>query len=206
MKRPFCVGLTGGIGSGKSLVADLFAAHGVTLVDTDTIARGLTDVGGAAMPHVVQAFGPACQRPDGALDRDWMAERVFADSALRRRLESILHPMIRAVAARCVAEARGLYALLIVPLLVESQAYDDLIDRILVVDCSEVAQVGRVMRRNGMPAERVHAIMAAQATRAQRLAAADDVILNDGTPEMLPGQVRRLHARYLEMARLRDET
>lgn len=201
MKRPFCVGLTGGIGSGKSLVADMFATHGVALVDTDRIARALTDANGAAMPMIAQAFGPNSQRTDGALDRDWMAEQVFADDSMRRRLESILHPMIREIAANQVAQVRSPYVLLIVPLLVENKTYLELADRILVVDCSEAVQVERVMRRNRVPAERVQAIMAAQATREERLRVADDVIVNDGSLDTLPAQVGRLHARYLEMAR-----
>lgn len=206
MKRPFCVGLTGGIGSGKSLVADMFAAHGVVLVDTDRIARVLTDAGGAAMPMIIQTFGTACQRSDGSLDRVWMAEQVFADDTARRRLEAILHPMIRTIAAQQIAEARSPYVLLIVPLLAESKDYQAQVDRILVVDCDEAAQVARVMRRNHVPEHRVRSIMSAQSTRSQRLDIADDVIVNNGPPDRLPRQVARLHARYLEMALAPDQS
>ena len=196
------IGLTGGIGSGKSTVADLFAALGATVVDTDRIAHELTGALGAAMPAIVAAFGDAAARPDGSLDRAAMRRICFADPAARRRLEGILHPMIRRESeARCAAAAGAPYVLLVVPLLVESGAYRQSIDRTLVIDCDEAVQVARVMARSGLSADEVRAIMATQASRQQRLAAADDVITNDDGKELLEARVADLHRRYLELAR-----
>jgi len=190
------IGLTGGIGSGKSTVAELFAARGAAIVDTDAIAHELTGPGGAAIPAIRAAFGDSVIRPDGALDRDAMRERAFADADARRRLEAILHPMIRAESRRRLDASEGRYAVLVVPLLVESGDRAGGVDRILVVDCPVEVQIERVMRRSGLVRERVETILAAQATRAQRLAAADDVIDNGGEPDALPAQVDALHRRY----------
>jgi dephospho-CoA kinase len=190
------IGLTGGIGSGKSTVADLFAARGASVVDTDAIAHELTGPGGAAIAAIRAEFGDSVIRPDGALDRDAMRERAFEDAAARRRLEAILHPMIRAESSRRLGAAEGRYALLVVPLLVESGNRAAAVDRILVVDCPVEVQIERVMRRSGLTRERVETILAAQASRAQRLAAADDVIDNGGAPDALPAQVEALHRRY----------
>jgi dephospho-CoA kinase len=190
------VGLTGGIGSGKSTVADLFAARGAVVVDTDAIAHELTGPGGAAIPAIRAEFGEGVIRSDGGLDRDAMRERAFGDPAARRRLEAILHPMIRAESRRRLDAADGPYALLVVPLLVESGDRAGGVDRILVVDCPVEVQIERVVRRNGLTRERVQTILAAQASRAQRLAAADDVIDNAGSPDALPAQVDALHRRY----------
>jgi dephospho-CoA kinase len=196
----YVVGLTGGIGSGKSAAADCFAAHGAAVVDTDAIAHELTAPGGAAMPALRAAFGDDIATPAGALDRARMRQLAFADSAVRARLEGILHPHIRTLAdARCQAAASP-YVILAVPLLVESGGYRERCDRIAVVDCAEAVQVARVMARNGIGEADVRAIMAAQATRAQRLAAADDVIDNSGTPAQLGERVRELHGRYLALA------
>jgi len=190
------VGLTGGIGSGKSTVADLFAARGAVVVDTDAIAHELTGPGGAAIPAIRDEFGDGVIRADGGLDRDAMRERAFGDPAARRRLEAILHPMIRTESRRRLEAADGPYALLVVPLLVESGDRAGGVDRVLVVDCPVDVQIERVMRRSGLTPERVRTILAAQASRAQRLAAADDVIDNAGSPDALPAQVDALHRRY----------
>lgn len=193
----YVVGLTGGIGSGKSTVADLFVERGAALVDTDAIAHQLTAADGAAMPALAAEFGPGIVAADGALDRAAMRRLAFADPTARARLEAILHPAIRRLAlARCHA-AQAPYVILAVPLLVESGAYREQCDRIVVVDCPENLQVERVMGRSGLSADAVQAIMAAQAGRAERLAAADDVVHNDGGREALAGQVDGLHADYL---------
>ena len=197
----FVVGLTGGIGSGKTTVADQFAALGATVVDTDAIAHELTGPGGAAMPAIVAEFGASLAAGDGRLDRAAMRELAFRDAGARKRLEAILHPMIRDTSAARIAAAPGAYVISAVPLLVESGNWKGRVDRVLGIDCPEEVQIERVMRRNGLPREQVQAILAAQATRAQRLAAADDVIDNGGTPDLLPPRVAELHRRYLELAR-----
>lgn len=194
----FIVGLTGGIGSGKSAAATLFAALGAAVVDTDAIAHELTAPGGAAIDPIRNAFGAAVIAPNGALERAAMRRRVFADAQAKARLEAILHPMIRAEANRRSATCRAPYVILVVPLLVESGGYS--VQRMVVVDCPEDVQVARVMSRNGLTAEEARAIMAAQAGRAQRLAAADDVIDNGGDLAALRPQVEALHRQYLEMA------
>jgi dephospho-CoA kinase len=193
----FVVGLTGGIGSGKSTVADLFVERGATLVDTDAIAHELTAAGGAAMPALIAEFGAGVATTDGAMDRAAMRRLVFADTSVRTRLEAILHPLIRQLSTeRCLAAASP-YVILAVPLLVESGTYRERCDRIVVVDCPESLQIERVMARNGMKIDEVKAIMAAQATRQQRLAAANDVVVNDADQAKLYGQVEALHLKYL---------
>ncbi|MBI5899958.1 MAG: dephospho-CoA kinase [Rhodocyclales bacterium] len=196
----FVVGLTGGIGSGKSAAGRLFEDHGVVVIDTDAIAHQLTIPGGAAMPAIRAAFGDAVAAADGALDRAAMRAIVFADPSARKRLEGILHPMIRAESERRLAGADSPYAILMVPLLVESGSYRERVNRVAVVDCSEETQIARVMQRNGLARAEVERILAAQATRAQRLEAADDVIDNDGKLADLNPQIARLHATYLATA------
>lgn len=197
----FVVGLTGGIGSGKSAVAALFAELGADIVDTDAIAHQLTGRGGAAIEPIRAAFGGSVITPEGALDRAAMRRLVFSDPAAKQRLEAILHPMIRVEAdLRCVS-AQGAYVILVVPLLVETGSYRGRVDRILVVDCAEATQVARTMARSGLTEAEVRAIMAVQAGREARLAAADDVIDNDGGLEALRAQVEALHRRYLDAAR-----
>jgi dephospho-CoA kinase len=196
-RRTFSVGLTGGIGCGKTTVADLFAAQGASVIDTDEIAHALTAPGGAAMPALVTEFGPAFATPAGALDRARMRELVFSDPLARTRLESILHPRIRDATAAAAAIATGPYVIYVVPLLIESGTWRERVTRVLAIDCPEAMQVARVMARNGLPEEQVRAIMAAQVTRAQRLAAADDVIVNDDDLASLRPQVERFHAFYL---------
>jgi dephospho-CoA kinase len=199
--KPYTVGLTGGIGSGKSAVAALFAGLGVSVVDTDEIAHELTRSGGEAIAPIRAAFGDQAIARDGALDRAAMRKLAFGDARERNRLEAILHPMIRAESSRRLERATGPYAILVIPLLVESGVDRSRSPRVLVVDCPEASQLERVMRRSGLPEAEVRAILATQATRAQRLAAADDVIDNAGVPQALEGQVARLHEKYLTLAR-----
>ncbi len=196
-RPPFTVGLTGGIGSGKSAATERFAALGATIVDTDLIAHRLTAPGGAAIAAIRQAFGAGVISPDGSLDRAAMRARVFAEPAARQQLEAILHPLIRAESARQCLAAPGPYVVMAVPLLVESGTYRQRCDRVCVVDCPEALQIERVRTRSGLDETQIRAIMAAQASREERLAAADDVIDNGGTLEALQQQVDRLHLRYL---------
>ena len=201
------IGLTGGIGSGKSTVADLFAALGIAVVDTDVIAHELTALGGAAIPELRAAFGDDIIKASGpngepgALDRSALRKRVFASADDKARLEAILHPRIRALAeARC-AEATSAYVLLVVPLLVEADGWRGRLRRTLVVDCEEATQIARVMRRNDLTEAEVRAIMATQTSRSARLAVADDVIVNDGAPADLRASVERLHHKYSALCR-----
>ena len=198
---PFSIGLTGGIGSGKTTVANLFGERGAALIDTDAIAHQLTTPGGAAIDAIRAAFGDDFIGADGAMDRARMRAHVFADAGARKRLEAVLHPLIRSETARAAQAARGDYLIFVVPLLVESQQWRTRTSRILVVDCSEEVQIARVMQRNGMTRTQVEAIMTAQATRAERLAAADDIIENNGDTAALLPQIERLHALYLAMAK-----
>jgi dephospho-CoA kinase len=195
----FVVGLTGGIGSGKSAAADDFAALGATVVDTDAIAHELTESGGAALPAVEKLFGAEFIR-DGRMDRSRMRERVFSDPAAKKALEGLLHPMIREESQRRIAAAAGPYVIHVVPLLIESPDYRRRVDRVLVVDAPEEAQVSRVRSRSGLPEAQVRAIMRSQAARAARLAAADDVLDNSGPRDALRKQVAALHQKYLQLA------
>ncbi len=195
--RPLVVGLTGGIGSGKSAVASIFGELGADVIDTDVIAHSLTATGGAAIPAIRKHFGDSFIAADGSLDRVRMRKHVFVRPDARQMLESILHPMIRQETDRRVAASKGPYAVVVVPLLVESGGYLDRVNRVLVVDCPPETQIARVMQRSALAREEVERILAAQATRASRLAAADDVIDNGGSIERLRPQVERLHAAYL---------
>jgi dephospho-CoA kinase len=197
----FVVGLTGGIGSGKSTVADLFAAHGVPLVDTDVIAHRITAPGGLAMPQIAAEFGEKFVAADGSLDRAQMRALVFSEENARKRLEAITHPLIRAETEREQREAQGPYVIIVVPLLVESGSWKSRVNRVLTVDCTVETQIARVMKRNGFSREQVLAIIARQATREARLAAADDVIDNDNAPlDALKAQVASQHLAYLSFA------
>lgn len=199
----FKIGLTGGIGSGKSRVADMLGEWGATLVDTDQIAHALTAANGAAMPAIEREFGPQALTPEGALNRQWMRERAFSDSQARQRLEGVLHPAITEETERQAAAATGLYLVFVVPLLVESLArWRTRVDRICVVDCDPETQVARVQSRSGLTEPAIRRIMAAQAARASRLEVADDVIVNDGatSPEQLRAQAKTLHDRWLTLA------
>jgi dephospho-CoA kinase len=197
----FVVGLTGGIGSGKSAAAAEFERLGADVVDTDAIAHELTARGGRALPEIERIFGAALIGDGGALDRAKMRSLVFADPAAKKALEALLHPMIRDESRRRIAASRGPYVVHVVPLLVESADYRSRVDRVLVVDAPEELQVERVRARSGLSEADVRAIIAAQAARAQRLAAADDVIENRGTIDALRQQVAALHRRYLEYSK-----
>ena len=198
---PFSIGLTGGIGSGKTTVANLFGERGAALIDTDAIAHQLTTPGGAAIDAIRATFGDDFIGADGAMDRARMRAHVFADTGARKQLEAVLHPLIRSETARAAQAAHGDYLIFVVPLLVESQQWRTRTSRVLVVDCSEDVQIARVMQRNAMTRAQVEAIMAAQATRAERLAAADDIIENNGDTAALLPQIERLHALYLSLAK-----
>jgi dephospho-CoA kinase len=195
------VGLTGGIGSGKSAAADEFAAQGAVVVDTDAIARELTEKGGAAVAEIERLFGSTFLDQSGAMDRKKMRDHVFADPAAKRALEALLHPMIREESARRIAAAGGPYVILVVPLLVESPDYRRRVDRVLVVDCPEETQLARVRARSALSEDEVRAIMRTQVSRAERLAAAHDVIDNRGSRDALRKQVAALHQKYLQFAR-----
>ncbi|MEW5880434.1 MAG: dephospho-CoA kinase [Pseudomonadota bacterium] len=204
----FRVGLTGGIGSGKSTVGDLFGELGAAIVDTDAIAHTITAPGGAAIDALRVRFGDAYITPEGALDRGRMRELVFADADAKRALEAILHPLIRARAEDAARRLAGNapYVMFVVPLLVESGDWKTRVDRVLVVDCPVDVQVERVVRRSRIGADAVRSIIAQQASREQRLAAADDVIYNGAAVEQLAERVVRLHAMYCRLASLhRDQ-
>ena len=197
----FAVGLTGGIGSGKSTVADLFAKRGVTLVDTDVIAHRVTAPNGLAMPAIAAEFGSSFVAENGSLDRARMRALVFSDENARKRLEAITHPLIRAETERQRQQAAGPYVIVVVPLLVESGSWKTRVNRVLTVDCSVETQIERVMQRNAFTREQVLAIIARQATREARLAAADDVIVNDDRSlEQLDVDVDQLHRTYVSLA------
>jgi dephospho-CoA kinase len=194
------IGLTGGIGSGKSTVAALFGERGAGIIDTDAIAHELTQAGGEAMAAVRAAFGDNYVTDDGALDRTKMRGLVFSDAAAKERLEQILHPMIFEQAKVQVRQLQGKpYIIVVVPLLPESRNFRQLVQRVLVVDCDENTQIARVTRRSRMTDGEVRAIIALQTLRADRLRLADDVIRNDADMENLAGQVATLHERYSKM-------
>jgi dephospho-CoA kinase len=198
---PFCVGLTGGIGSGKSAASRRFGELGAAIVDTDAISHELTAAGGAAIGALRDRFGPECIATDGGLDRARMREQVFRNPAVRKDLETVLHPLIRERTRRTVAGARAPYVVVVVPLLFETGAFSDLVQRVLVVDCDEDEQVRRAAARSGITPAEIRRIMAVQIPRAERLARADDVIDNNGGLDALHAAVARLHDKYLELAR-----
>jgi len=199
--RPFRVALTGGIASGKTTVADLFAAYGVPLVDTDVIAREVVEPGQPALAAVAQAFGGDVLDPDGRLDRRRLREVIFSDATARARLEAILHPAIRAEMERqsVAAAGAGPYQMLVIPLLAEGGRRDH-VDRVLVVDAPETVQVERLMARDAVTREQATASLRAQAQREKRLGIADDVVTNTGRTEDLREQVAALHERYVKLA------
>jgi dephospho-CoA kinase len=187
------IGLTGGIGSGKSTVAGLLTRLGATVIDTDAVARRLTSRGGAAMPALQQAFGPEIADADGALDRAAMRVRAFSDAQAKRRLEAVLHPLIGAEALRQAAAVRGGVVVFDVPLLAESRDWRERVERVLVIDCSEATQLARVSQRAGWTAAMARLVMDGQASRAARRAIADAVIFNDGMKlDALDDAVERL--------------
>jgi dephospho-CoA kinase len=196
---PFRVALTGGIASGKSTVAELFAALGVPVIDTDVIAREVVEPGQPALAEVVAAFGSDILDASGRIDRPHMRQRIFADPDARRRLESILHPAIRAEMARQSLAAGGPYQVLVIPLLAEGGRRDH-VDRVLLVDAPEELQVQRLMTRDGVTRAQAEASLRAQATRAARLALADDVIRNTGAADELRAAVAGLDLKYRRLA------
>ena len=201
MSKPYVVGLTGGIGSGKSAAADEFARLGATVVDTDVIAREVTATGGAAIPALRGLFGPEFFDASGAMDRTRMRAKVFGDPAAKKSLEAVLHPMIRAESERRIAAATGPYVIYVVPLLVESGDYRSRVDRVAVVDCPEEVQLERVRLRSQLPEDEVRRIISSQVPRTHRRAAADDLIDNGGTLGALHKRVLELHQTYLGLAR-----
>ena len=199
MAPPLVVALTGGIGSGKSAVSERFAARGVPVVDTDVIAREVVAPGSEGLAAVVEAFGDGVLGDQGGLDRAALRTRVFADPAERRRLEAILHPLIRAEARRRVDALETPYCIVVIPLLVEGGG-SELARRVLVVDAPDELRRRRVGARDGLDDETIGRIFAAQVSREERLRWADDVIVNDGSVERLDAEVERLHRDYLERA------
>lgn len=197
----FVVGLTGGIGSGKSAAAEEFARLGAAVVDTDAIAHELTRAGGAAVAGVRRVLGDGYVDAAGAMDRAKVRALVFADAAAKARLEGLLHPMIRAESERRIAAADAPYVVHVVPLLIESPDYRERVQRVLVVDCLLQVQKERVRQRSRLAEDEIERIIGAQLPRAARLAAADDVIDNSGSLAALHKQVQALHRRYLQMAR-----
>ena len=201
MKTKPVVGLTGGIGSGKSAAADEFARLGASIVDTDAIAHELTGPNGLALPEIRKVFGEKAIGPDGAMDRKKMRDHVFAHPEAKRQLEGLLHPLIREESRRRIANAAGPYVVHVVPLLIESPDYRSRVDRVLVVDAPEEVRVARVQARSGLSPDEVRAIIRTQVPSAERLAAADDVIDNGGDRDALRNQVAALHQKYLQFAR-----
>ncbi len=201
----FLVGLTGGIGSGKSTVAGMFAAHGVRIIDTDLISHQLTQASGTAIPAIRDMFGARVIDPQGALDRKTMRELVFAYPAQKKRLEGILHPLIFSqTQQQAAAPTPAPYTLIVVPLLFESGRYADWLHRVITVDCPEDTQIARTMQRGGLDEATVRAIMAQQLGRAERRRLADEVIHNDGTLNDLQDQVDGLHQRLCVLAAKSD--
>ncbi len=199
MSGPPRIGLTGGIASGKSTVANLFAELGATIIDTDVIAREIVEPGQPALQDIAAAFGEEALQPDGRLDRSALRSRVFANAGDLQRLEAITHPRIRAETLRQADAAGGLYQLIVVPLLVQSPLRES-VDRILVVDCPEETQIERLMARDAESEAQARRILAAQASRSERLAIADDVVSNDGSLENTRRQVAALHEIYRSLA------
>jgi dephospho-CoA kinase len=206
MHKPLTIALTGGIGSGKSTLARMLVRQGAGLIDTDAISRELTAAGGAAIEAIRVEFGDDSIGPDGALDRAGLRARVFADAQSRKRLEALLHPMIwqRAESTAEALATTATYLLFDIPLFSESTARRRRFDRVLLVDCPVDLQVSRVLQRGNLSRGEVEAIVAAQSSRAQRLALADDVVFNAGSMEALERHALRLHALYSTLASTRS--
>jgi dephospho-CoA kinase len=201
--KPLRIGLTGGIASGKSTVADMFADLGVPVIDTDVIAREVVRPGQPALAEIREAFGDSVIAADGTLDRSAMRAIVFGDDGARRRLEAILHPRIGEATLEQADAGGGVYQVIVVPLLVES-SLRGFVDRVLVVDCDEETQIARLLARDAESETQARRILAAQSSRSERLAIADDVVTNDGDLQDTREQVRLLHRRYLIEAARRD--
>jgi len=197
---PLIIGLTGGIGSGKTSVSKRFSELGVCVIDTDQISHRLTQRGGAAISEIRRDFGESFITEEGSLDRERMRTLVFNDEPSRRRLESILHPLIQTEAFRIAAPAPPPYLIMVVPLLLETPGYRDRIDRVLTVDCEERSQIERTMKRSGLSEQEVRSIMSAQITRQDRIRQSDDVITNDGDLAHLEDRVDSLHLKYLSLS------
>ncbi len=197
----FSIGLTGGIGCGKSTVAQLFAELGAAIIDTDAISHALTQPGTSAFKAIIHQFGPNYLQADGTLDRGKLRTLIFSDVSARQALESILHPLIHAQALAAIHACQAPYAVIVVPLLFETGNYLPLIQHSLVVDCAETSQIARTTARSGLSDATVRAIMAQQLARSARLARADDIISNENGLDTLRPQVAALHARYLSLAR-----
>ena len=196
------VGLTGGIGCGKSVVATHFAALDIHIIDTDVIAHRLTGTGGEALPAIRASFGEAVLQTDGTLHRADMRHRIFSNALERKKLEAILHPLIlQSVRQQLSAFAHAPYVLIVIPLLLYTDHYQNLIDRVLVVDCSETQQIARVKERSALSTTEIKAIMAVQPSRSALLAGADDVLINIGNLAFLQQQIAPLHHKYLELSR-----
>jgi len=198
--RHYVVALTGGVAAGKTAVTRRFEAFGIHVYDADVAAREVVAPHEPALAEIEFAFGARVLQADGALDRRAMRERVFADPDARKKLEAIIHPRVRAWLRRRVGMDRGPYCMLAIPLLVENRAEYEWVDRVLVVDAPETLQIERLMRRDDVMRDAAQRVLDAQSARAQRLAIADDVIVNDGEEAALDSQVAALHARYLELA------
>jgi dephospho-CoA kinase len=198
--RPYRVGLTGGIASGKSTAAKFFGALGVPIIDTDQLARDVVEPGQPPLERLVERFGPGILTEDGHLDRPALRNIVFSDPMARADLEALTHPAIGAAVEARSTELGGLYQILVLPLLVEKNLGSQL-NRVLVVDCDEELQIRRLQNRDGSTLEQARAILNAQASRTSRLKAAHDVIKNEGDMSAVREQVEQLHARYLELAR-----
>ena len=197
----YLVGLTGGIGSGKSTVAEMFAEFGVHIVDTDAISHGLTRSGGEAIPQIRSTFGEHFVTADGSLDRNAMRQQIFADPTAKQRLEAILHPLILAQAKQqATAPADAHYTLVVVPLLFENGRYSNWLHRTICVDCPEEMQIARAMQRSKLDETAVRAIMAQQIGRAERIRLSDEIIHNDGSLEELKTQVVGMHRRLSALA------
>jgi dephospho-CoA kinase len=196
------VGLTGGIGSGKTTVTGLFAARGIAIIDTDHIAHDIVAPGSPLIQQLGQLFGAEVITADGALDRSRMRQIIFNDAMKRKQLEELMHPLIRTRALEQIAGADSAYCIVVVPLLLE-KGWQSLVDRILVVDAPQEMQLARTQQRDGLSTDEVHAIISAQISREQRLAAADDIIVNDADMEKLVLQVEQLHQKYLQLATAR---
>ena len=196
----FIVGLTGGIGCGKSSASQLFSELGIDVIDTDVIARQLTQPGGQAISAIRDSFGNAFLTADGALDREKMRNLVFSDSRARQQLEKILHPLILQETIAQIEHSRSPYTILVVPLLLETNDYNPIVQRILIIDCEEQIQISRTMARSQLSEQQVKAIMAQQISRKDRLRKADDVIVNDRDIECLKAQIIQLHHQYLMLS------
>lgn len=199
-RKVFTLGLTGGIGSGKTTVANMFAELGAFLVDTDLIAHALTTENGTAISAIEKSFGSEFILPSGAMDRAKMRQHVFSQPNEKKRLEAILHPLIREKTELAAKESTGVYTIFVVPLLVESGSWKQRVSRVLVVDCSEQTQLSRVMSRNGMTQEQALSIMQTQASRDQRLSAADDIILSERPLDEIKLEVKHLHDKYVKFS------